>query len=127
MPNADVNIAIGIKSTKRNFGERFSPTDIWNSDFHLDTDLDNYSTTVGEFTDTVFAFIQQERARGCEVNLHYAITITNVTHPTPAAGVIPMPKRHLDSALTDLELLSATVISEALTNTIADLRTAAKY
>lgn len=126
--NAKLNIDIVVQSRKRLDDEPFRPTEIVNSDFHVETDLDNYPTLVETIADKVWDYISEQRALGWENSAAISIRLDNATHtPNIGAGVVPLAKGHRDAALTGEEITSAAVIRDFVQGIILDLKHRSKY
>lgn len=127
--NADVRIDTIISSKVRQEDVEFKPTITYNADFHWYTDLDNYPSIVDEIETTILQYCYDEQQKGAEITVHVGVRVDNVTHPTPAAGVIPLPKQHIDMTWSQGDLADTVNndISVSISTTIANLRGAAKY
>lgn len=126
--SATVEIETTLKSTWKTT-EPFRPTEVCVYQLAKTTDLTNYATAVAAFADEVWTLITSERAASPvrELTYHMQVRIENTTHPTPAKGVVKLAKAHFNWHFTDLELTSATIIKDSITNVIADLKNIAKY
>lgn len=125
--NADVNINIGVKSTKRDHFEPFKPTSIRTEAFHYTTDLDSYPALVDTISTNVFSHVEEQRLLGWQTTTLYSVRLDNPTHPATGAGVVKLAKGHLDGSLSDEEFQSSLNLKNTLSTIIGDLKTRAKY
>lgn len=125
--NAQLNIDITVQTRKRLVEEPFRPTRTDSYDFHWVTDLEHYLPLLTTIGNNVFADVVSRREPYAESTVHVSIRMENVTHPEPAAGVVPLPKGHFDAALSDEEVVSAKVVSDLLSTLIGNLKNTAKY
>lgn len=125
--NADVDIKVGVQCRKRMWDEPFRPTNTYSANWHRDTDLDNYNSITGPLAQEIFSFIEDERAGMAQTTTHISIRVSNPTHPTPAAGVVPLAKGHFDITLSDGDIANSETIREAMEALIVNMRNTAKY
>lgn len=125
--NAEVRIQVGVQAKRRYNDEPFRPSRSTSSAWIWETDLDTYKTLTPTIAASVYTQVQQDRASGAEAFTHITIRIDNITHPTPAKGVVVLPKAHRDFGITDIEFTSAAVIQKQIEDTVADLRQHSKY
>lgn len=127
MPNATVNINVGIQAKKKNLDERFTPTTVNNETLNYVTDLDTYLQDTPGIADSVNTSVQNKKEAGWEVFVHFNVRLDNVTHVPVAKGVVPLPKGHRDARMTHDELVSDSAIEIFLNNIVADLKQHARY
>lgn len=127
MPTASVTISIGVHSWKRIDDKPFRPTRSWGESFHYRATTEDYLQYTASIANDIWNYVQVQRSFLAENAIVVGITIANVTHPTPAAGVVPLAKQHIDYRLSGQEFNSAQVLSDQLDKHIADLKQKAKY
>lgn len=123
----EVRIQVGQQSKVRLNSEPFRPTKTYSAVFQYSTNLDDYQDTTAAAADEIWTHLVSERALGAEITTHCAVWLDNVTHPVAAKGVVKLPKGHIDTALSDLEFVSAQTLEDHLNNLVLNLRTNAKY
>ena len=127
--NAKVDIRIGTSVKLRQWEDRFKVTEQLNDAWKLETDLENYELAIDGFLPGIFNYFEAQATVDptAILSARYAITLENVTAPTPAAGSIVQAKRHLDGALTAAQLENSDYLRQILLNAITELSKSAKY
>lgn len=125
--NARIDIKVGIQIQSRNWDERFTPTAVRNSRYHLVTDVAGSSAAIPEFCTRIFAEVSSSRDAGCVTYTHVGIRLDNATHPTTGKGVLPLAKGHLDGQLADGDFPDAMTLQTLLVNAVESMAGDAKY
>lgn len=126
--NAPIELRVGIMSRKRQWDEPFTPTVTTNEAWAKSATLDDYQDVVNELETTIMAWCTDRIAEQCEVTVHVAVHISNVTHAPLGAGVVPLAKANHDFTWSQLDLFKdGASISDALANVIQSQRSLAKY
>lgn len=124
---ANIDIQVGVNCSYRQNAERFKPTVAYSHTFYYTTTSSAYQDVVMDAAVDVWDYLLQQDAIADRIDIHYAVRVANVTHPTPAKGVVPLAKAHRDGASTRAQIQTRDDIEGALLIIINDLLSTAKY
>lgn len=127
-PNAPIEIKFTVHSRAQDTTVRFNPTIMTNETWVCKTTLSGWPTDFEPFLSTVWNYIVTARASNWTFDLRYALTIKNVTAPTPPDGAWVQAKEHFDGMLTDGDVgPDTTIITQTVAAVIDNLTKMAKY
>lgn len=124
---AKVRLNVGVNTTYRGFEERFLVNTTSVESWNVETTLDSYASDSATLALQVFDAILLRRSESGVCATYFDVWLENVTHPTPAAGVVVLPKANITGLLNDEEVTDATVIASHLNDFVSLLRADAKY
>lgn len=127
MPDASLKIRAVVNIKERLVNEPFKPTITSDHQLSFSSSLSTISEDSGSIATNVWNFVVSSSGANRGVGLHLAVWMENVTHPAPAAGVVPLPKEHYDAALTDLELTNAAAIEDKLLSMVQIMQKRSEY
>lgn len=125
--NAIVRVNISINTRYRVQEEQFWTTRVNTEAFNIETDLTSYVSAISTVSAAAYEAIQTRRAEGGFCTTYVDVWLENATHPTPAAGVVPLPKGNITGCLNDEEVVSSAPISDLLLSFVKNLQTHAGY
>ena len=96
------------------------------------TTLSNYTTDVPNAVAQVYSLFNAWTAAtpgglNADCEIHWSISLSNPTAPSPAMGVVPLAKQHLDGHLSAGNIASSSDILTPIMNNIPFLQSIAKY
>lgn len=125
--NAGIDIEIAVACKQRMNAEPFRPTKTWSDVYQYKTDLTNHRAVVESIASEIWNHTLGLTGGGIEFTLYIQVGLANVTHDPVAKGVVPLPKGHRSTAMTDIEFSTVASLQNHLNNVIANLQQTAKY
>lgn len=127
--NATIRIDVGLQTRVRHIDETWKETITYGHVFHYTTDLSSYQTITPQVAQDAFDYKQAQSAvyPYAITTTHVSVWVDNVTHPTPARGVVKLPKGNRDTSLSHDEFDSTGTLLDHINEVVANLRAIAKY
>lgn len=127
--NAKLDIKIAIQIHQRIDAERFRPTVTRMSTYHYVTDFNGVSTQIPTIATAIWNDVAANRALFgvYQTDIHFGIRVDNVTHPTPALGVVPLAKAHKDTVMTHGDVVNVNAIQLFLVQLVEDVKSLSTY